>query len=152
MGGRLGALLRLGLLVAALAPGIVKADETSSPAAYVRHKIIPPPKVGRSPAATPASSNWWMGTAGIALALAAFGGMSVAARKFLPQSESGPLRVLGRTSLSPKHAVYLLKAGDKVLIVGTGPQGSPTLLGEMPPESAPAPSPMFARSRAGSDA
>jgi flagellar biogenesis protein FliO len=93
-----------------------------------------------------------MGTAGIALALAAFGGMSVAARKFLPQSESGLLRVLGRTSLSPKHAVYLLKAGDKVLIVGTGPQGSPTLLGEMPPESAPAPSPMFARSRAGGDA
>jgi flagellar biogenesis protein FliO len=77
-----------------------------------------------------------MGTAGIALALAAFGGMSIAARKFLPQSESGPVRVLGRTSLSPKHAVYLLKAGDKVLIVGTGPQGSPTLLGEMPPESA----------------
>jgi flagellar protein FliO/FliZ len=93
-----------------------------------------------------------MGTAGIALALAAFGGMSVAAKKFLPQSESGPLRVLGRTSLSPKHAVYLLKAGDKVLIVGTGPQGSPTLLGEMPPESAPASSPKFARSRAGSDA
>jgi flagellar biogenesis protein FliO len=93
-----------------------------------------------------------MGTAGIALALAAFGGMSVAARKFLPQSESGPLRVLGRTSLSPKHAVYLLKAGDKVLIVGTGPQGPPTLLGEMPPEASPVPSPMFARSRAGSDA
>ncbi len=93
-----------------------------------------------------------MGTAGIALALAAFGGMSVAAKKFLPQSESGPLRVLGRTSLSPKHAVYLLKAGDKVLIVGTGPQGSPTLLGEMPPESAPRSSPMVARSRAGSDA
>jgi flagellar protein FliO/FliZ len=39
--------------------------------------------------------------------------------------------VVGRTSLSPRHTVYLLKAGDRVLIVGTGPQGSPTLLGEM---------------------
>ena len=63
-----------------------------------------------------------MGTAGIALALAAFGGMSLAAKRFLPQSESGPLRVVGRTSLSPKHSVYLLKAGDRVLIVGTGPR------------------------------
>ena len=91
-----------------------------------------------------------MGTAGIALALAAFGGMSLAARKFLPQSESGPLRVVGRTSLSPKHTVYLLKAGDKVLIVGTGPGGSPTLLGEMPPEAAGS-SPRLARTRAGGE-
>jgi hypothetical protein len=76
-----------------------------------------------------------MGTAGIALALAAFGGMSIAARRYLPQAESGPLRVVGRTSLSPKHAVYLLRAGDRVLLIGTGPQGSPTLLGEMPTEA-----------------
>jgi flagellar protein FliO/FliZ len=47
------------------------------------------------------------------------------------------LRVLGRTALTPKHSVYLLKAGDRVLIVGTGPQGAPSLLGEMDPETGP---------------
>ncbi len=77
------------------------------------------------------SSGWWLGTVGIAVALAIFGGVSVASKRFLPQHGSGLLRVVGRTSLSPKHTVYLLKAGDRVLIVGTGPQGSPTLLGEL---------------------
>ncbi len=39
--------------------------------------------------------------------------------------------MVGRTSLSPKHTVYLLKAGERVLIVGTGAQGPPSLLGEL---------------------
>jgi flagellar biogenesis protein FliO len=43
----------------------------------------------------------------------------------------GVLRVIGRTSLSPRHTVYLLAAGDRVLVVGTGPQGAPALLGEL---------------------
>ena len=77
------------------------------------------------------SGGWWLGTVGVALALAVFGGISVATRKYLPQHGSGPLRVVGRTSLSPKHTVYLLKAGDRVLIVGAGPQGAPSLLGEL---------------------
>jgi hypothetical protein len=83
--------------------------------------------------ATP-TGGWWLGTAGIGLALAVCGGMSVAARRGwrLPQAQSGGvLRVLGRTSLSPRHSVYLLRAGDRVLLVGTGPQGAPSLLGEL---------------------
>jgi flagellar biogenesis protein FliO len=67
---------------------------------------------------------------GIALALAVFGGVSLASRRFLPGRGTGPLQVVGRTSLSPKHTVYLLRAGDRVLIVGTGSQGAPSLLGE----------------------
>jgi len=126
--------LRAALLVGAcLFPCAASADEPSStPVTARRHPVTPHLKIDRptGPAST-SSGGWWFGTAGIALALAAFGGISVASRRFLPKSEAGPLRVVGRTSLSPRHTVYLLKAGDRVLIVGTGPQGSPTLLGEM---------------------
>ena len=79
------------------------------------------------------SGSWWVGTAGVALALAACGWVSVAARKSLPKLRLGssPLRIVGRTALSPRHTVYLLDAGGRVLIVGTGPQGAPSLLGEL---------------------
>jgi flagellar biogenesis protein FliO len=81
-----------------------------------------------------ATRGWWLGTTGIVLALAAFGAISVAARRGWrwPQAQaSGMFRVVGRTSLSPRHAVYLLRVGDRVLIVGTGPQSAPSLLGEL---------------------
>ncbi len=86
----------------------------------------PRPEVG-------ASGSWWIGTAGMALALAACGWASLAARRFLPKRLDGAsnVRVVGRTTLSPKHSVYLLDIGGRVLIVGTGPQGAPSLLGEM---------------------
>jgi hypothetical protein len=77
------------------------------------------------------TGGWWLGTAGIALALAACGAISVASRRYLPQNNPALLRVVGRTSLSPKHTVYLLQAGPRVLIVGAGPQGAPSLLGEL---------------------
>jgi flagellar protein FliO/FliZ len=131
----------------ASAPAIAEGPASPSASDAVRHPITPHPKIGRSSGSTPASSGaWWAGTAGIALVLAAFGGISVAARRYLPKTETGSLRVVGRTSLSPKHSVYLLQAGDRVLIVGTGPQGSPTLLGEMPPETTTA-TPRVARFR-----
>jgi flagellar protein FliO/FliZ len=80
------------------------------------------------------SGSWWVGGAGVAVALAVCGWLSVAAKRYRPGGVAGAagLRVVGRTSLSPKHTVYLLQAGDRVLIVGTGPQGAPSLLGEMP--------------------
>jgi flagellar biogenesis protein FliO len=78
------------------------------------------------------SGGWWFGTAGIALALALFGAISLASRRFLPQAGSGGfLGVVGRASLSPKHTVYLLRVGQRVLILGAGTQGAPTLLGEL---------------------
>lgn len=77
------------------------------------------------------SGSWWLGTAGVAVVLAVIGGIGVATRRQLPGLASGPLRVVGRTSLSPKHTVYLLRAGSRVLIVGAGPQGAPSLLGEL---------------------
>ena len=83
---------------------------------------------------------WWFGPTGVVVILAAGGWASLAARKYLPANATAAqtgLRVLGRTALSPKHSVYLLKAGDRVLIVGTGPQGAPSLLGEMDLEPGP---------------
>jgi hypothetical protein len=102
-------------------------------AAAERHRIAPRGNAGRrSGVESEATGGWWLGTAGIALALAVCGGISVASRRFWPQVVAGgPLRVVGRTSLSPRHTVYLLKAGGRVLIVGTGPQGAPSLLGEL---------------------
>jgi flagellar protein FliO/FliZ len=77
------------------------------------------------------SGGWWLGTAGIALALAAFGWAGLASRRLLPRPDSGPLQVVGRAALSPRHTVYLLRAGGRVLIVGAGSQGPPSLLGEL---------------------
>jgi|GEM_PF-1011381 len=78
------------------------------------------------------TTGWWFGTGGIAIALAVCGGLSLAARKYLPgRDPSTLLRVIARTHLSSKHSVYLLEVGDRVLIVGTGAQGAPSLLGEL---------------------
>ncbi|WP_235963714.1 flagellar biosynthetic protein FliO [Tautonia rosea] len=50
-----------------------------------------------------------------------------------PTGSAGVLRVVGRAHLTGRHAVYLLRAGDRTLIVGVGPQGAPSLLGELDP-------------------
>lgn len=99
-----------------------------------------PPREG---AAAPESGGWWwLGTVGVAVALAAFGGLGLAGRRgLLPtRREAGPLEVVGRVGLSPRHTVYLLRAGDRVLLVGAGSQGPPALLGELGglPRSGPA--------------
>jgi flagellar biogenesis protein FliO len=75
--------------------------------------------------------GFWLSTAGVAVVLAAFGAVSLGAKKLRPGADSGPLKVVGRASLSSRHTVYLLRAGDRVLIVGAGNQGPPTLLGEL---------------------
>ena len=71
-----------------------------------------------------------MGTAGIVLALAAFGAISLASRRYLPSQDSGAVRVIGRAALSPKHSVCLVRANHRIVLIGLGPQGSPTLLGD----------------------
>ena len=38
---------------------------------------------------------------------------------------------VSRVSLSPKHSVYLLRAGRRLLLVGAGPQGAPALISEL---------------------
>jgi flagellar protein FliO/FliZ len=77
------------------------------------------------------SDGWYLGMAGIAVVLALGGGIAAAARRFAPRSGVGALQVVSRVSLSPKHTVYLLRAGGRVLLVGTGPQGAPSLISEL---------------------
>ena len=94
-----------------------------------------------SPAQPAGAAGWWLGTAGIALALAVCGWASVASRRYSPRpaSATAALRVVGRASLSPKHSVYLLQVGDRVLIVGAGGQAAPSLLGELRADEAATP-------------
>jgi hypothetical protein len=69
--------------------------------------------------------------AGIAILLALGGGIAAAMRRFAPVNGVHGLQVISRVGLSPKHTVYLLRAGGRVLLVGTGPQGAPALITEL---------------------
>ncbi len=74
----------------------------------------------------------WSGALGvIGVVLAICGGLMAAARRFAPQGRAGDLRVISRVSLSPKHSVYVLRAGQRLLLVGAGPQGAPALISEL---------------------
>jgi flagellar biogenesis protein FliO len=80
---------------------------------------------------SPSSTGWWLGSAGIALVLAVSGAICIGARRFWPQDTSEALRVVGRVALSPRHSIFLVRAGGRVLLIGAGTQGAPTLLGEL---------------------
>jgi flagellar biogenesis protein FliO len=80
---------------------------------------------------SPGSGGWWMGSVGIALVLAICGAICVVARKYWHQESAGLVHVVGRVSLSPRHSIFLIRAGQRVLLIGTGTQGAPTLLGEL---------------------
>ena len=82
-----------------------------------------PGSVAGSPESAPSgpgSSGWWLGSAGITLVLAVCGAICVAARKFWPQESAGSVRVVGRVSLSARHSIFLVRAGERVLLIGTG--------------------------------
>jgi hypothetical protein len=118
-----------------LAPAPSPAEQRPPTAALgpapVESRLVVPKRSAGPNGPAAGSSGWWLGTAGIAGALALFGGASLASKRFLPARDSGPIRVVGRTALSPRHSVYLLRVGDRVLILGTGPQGAPANLGEV---------------------
>jgi Flagellar biosynthesis protein, FliO len=76
--------------------------------------------------ATP--GGWWI--ASFTLVLGLGGCAFVAARRYLLATTSSPLKVVGRISLSPKHVVYLVQVGQRKLLIGTGPQGTPSLISE----------------------
>lgn len=77
------------------------------------------------------TSDRWPATLAVVLALVLLAAVGLASRKFRPSTDRGSLQVVGRAALSPKHAVYLLRVGGRVLIVGAGTQGPPALLGEV---------------------
>jgi flagellar biogenesis protein FliO len=141
--------MEVALVIGLLGSRAVRADEDLSPprVASVAPARDPgsaparpfPPRTaavrrGDPQAEVTVTSGWWLGTTGIVLALAVCGAVSVAARRGWrwPQAQAGGMfRVIARTSLSPRHTVYLLRVGDRVLVVGTGPQSAPSLLGEL---------------------
>jgi flagellar biosynthetic protein FliO len=47
------------------------------------------------------------------------------------------VRVLERVHLDPRRALYLVKVGEKVLLLGAGDNGAPALLTEVDPASLP---------------
>ena len=56
----------------------------------------------------------------------------------------GRVRVLERIALDPRRSLYIVKVGERVLLLGAGDGGSPSLLTEidpdtLPPEAAPKP-------------
>jgi hypothetical protein len=62
--------------------------------------------------------------------------MSLSARKLRPTSAAAaPIRVVARASLSPRHTLYLVETAGRVLVVGTGPQGAPNLIGSWAAEA-----------------
>jgi hypothetical protein len=87
----------------------------------------------------PVSQAWWLGTTVMILALGGAGAVCAAARKQCGAGATVKLQVVGRVQLPPRHAVYAVKAGGRTLLIGTGPQGGPTLLGELDDELAEAP-------------
>jgi flagellar biogenesis protein FliO len=134
------------LRASTLACGLALAASPCRAETVPRHPIAKQDPSSRSAStAGPSSSGFWLGAGGIAAALAAFGAVSLAAKKARPGVETASLRVVGRASLSGRHAVYLLRVGDRTLILGTGGQGPPSLLGELAPD-APAPEPSPPRS------
>jgi flagellar biogenesis protein FliO len=72
-----------------------------------------------------------VGMVGVVLAVAICGTIGVWARRFSFQTAPRGIQVVGRISLSPKHTVYLLRVGPRVLLLGAGPQGAPSLIGEL---------------------
>jgi hypothetical protein len=109
--------------------GPARAGEEPSPARPDTSRAA----LRRTPAApgiVAGGSGWGWPLAGVALALAGLGWASLAARRSAPFGgrEVGPIRVIGRTGLGPRHAVYVLRSGDRLLVVGTGPAGPPSLL------------------------
>ena len=103
-----------------------------------REPVRPDPRRQTGPSSRgDAGAGWWIGPVGIAAAFAAVGAVSLAAKRFNLNlnlgmaREGGSIGVIGQARLSPRHSVHLVRVGGRVLIVGTGPAGSPTTLGEV---------------------
>lgn len=84
--------------------------------------------------------RWRPWSAGVAIALATCGAIAMVSRRRGPRLTPVELQVVGRASLTPKHGVYVLRVGRRVLVVGAGPQGPPSLITELD-ESAVVPPP-----------
>lgn len=67
-----------------------------------------------------------------ALALAGLGVTSLIQQRRRRATAPGspPLQVVHQTRLGPRHSLYIVRLGNRTLLVGAGAQGAPTLLTE----------------------
>ena len=126
--------IAIGLLAMLVRP--VPAEENRPPRVAISASSSEHPIHRESSADQPAAATsgpWWFGPTGALLLIVALGGVAWAARRFnlLPERDAGLLEVLGRVSLSSRHSVYAVRAGGRVLIVGTGPSGAPAFLADV---------------------
>ena len=94
------------------------------------HREPHPPPLGER-ARPGGSDSWSLVMIGITLALAVCGGIIAAGRRFLPQGRGVGMQVVGRVSLSPKHSVYLLRVGRRVLARRGRASGITLLISEL---------------------
>jgi flagellar biogenesis protein FliO len=111
-----------GSKVAAPAEAINLYDEGDR--AGAPEKRATPPK--SSALSMVARTGFWLG-----LVIALICGLVALARKVLPKSaawgQSQTAELVGRTYLEPKRSVYLLKVGNRVLVVGSAENGLSSL-------------------------
>jgi hypothetical protein len=133
--------LILGLAAAAVADAPAAAA-IPAPRVEMGHPTARPAATGGGGAASPGG---WAGAAFVGLALIGAGAAAWALRgRAIAATPDGvAARVVGRVALGPRHAAYLVRVADRVLVVGTGGGGAPALLAELDAEvvRAPAPSP-----------
>lgn len=111
-----------------MAPRTVEAEATKLPARTMTR--------GRQAAtveAAPADSTppWWRTTLGsLAIVLCLVGLLYAAVKRWAPSAraaEHGVLRVVARTSLTPKHGAALIQLGQRFVLVGFSPNQVQTL-------------------------
>ncbi len=119
--------LILGAAATARAQDAGAGDRAASPRTVAGERARKPPRATGSPA-------WWLGTSVMILALGGAGAVCLAARGRGQTGATVKLQIVGRVHLPPRHAVFAVKAGGRTLLIGTGPQGAPALLGELDDE------------------
>jgi flagellar biogenesis protein FliO len=83
---------------------------------------------------TPADkyTGWWRTIGALALVVVLIFGVRVAIRRLGPSGAAARgadvARVVWRKNLTPRHQLFLLRLGGRVLLVGTGPTGMDVLM------------------------
>jgi flagellar biogenesis protein FliO len=87
------------------------------------------------PSKDPAERDNWSGIRDVLIGLVLLSGVFIAVVWYLKRSPrtrkyfgAGPIKVLSRAHLGPRQTLYLVKAGERVLLIGQGGDGLNTLM------------------------
>lgn len=137
-GARLGVrtcCLALMMALACVGPGQAQPPEDSDSRIPTDRnppvRVITPLEGARQTPLSPAARASESTLLSLGLVLALLFATLVAIQKFVrrpaAQEGTGLLEVLDRHSLDARHQVYLLRCGDRILVLGVSPQGLATL-------------------------